>query len=365
MQTLLNSRVLLEETTIWFKNEQANAVKTDYSRKSSMKKSICLASGNMADSSSCVFLLEDLCGMAEDVDLSDKAMMFHEDDDFLSWCVRILQESPVSASFIDVVIKEGWSFGLEDLGNGGFFIDAENRYCLIDHRSLTPQAFAKSAHFRNAVLIAFARSLRDIWHEIRMEGFEQKFSPEDILFLERMRAADGEAIAVMISWELRCAGFADVWRYVIGSDDSDIAMAFAHIQEKSPSSSFDSSALISAFRQWFADSLRVNMSDHETLEYMDEVMRETSSSNPFGQNMLEPEDLEALSNMPCGKNYLQGLGYSLMCDPLYSNMPDQVNKTHLTHLVHDTQAVMVENVPFRDEALARKIFPLSHPVTAE
>ncbi len=366
------SRGLQAKTSPRFKSVRQGTVKTNQTRKSILRRAAVAAgeatvirttrSRNIHEEGC---LLSILAENAAGIDPADKAMTFHCDEDVLSWCVAMLEESPVAAALIDDAASAGWAFSLDDLNNGGFYLDVENRLCRLDHHSMSQMAFARSAHFRNAVLLSFVRALRDIWHETRIGSFEDKFRPGDTLILERLRAADGDTVAVFAGWELRCAGHADIWRYVIGSDDGDLAMVFSRYLDSEPSALFDGSVLIHAFRQWFADEQRVNICDHDTLENLDGILQESGRRDPFGKGSLTGKIAESLSRLPGGKAYLQGFGDSLICDPFYAGFRDPVNKTHLSHLMYDLEVVMAGNVPFRDEKLARLIFPESETVGAE
>jgi hypothetical protein len=51
------------------------------------------------------------------------------------------------------------------------------------------------------------------------------------------------------------------------------------------------------------------------------------------------------------------MGETIRRDPFFAGLNDPINQTHLFHLIYDTEVTMVNNVPFRDARLARKIFP--------
>ncbi|NCC22854.1 MAG: hypothetical protein EOM26_10405 [Alphaproteobacteria bacterium] len=309
--------------------------------------------------------LDSLVARAADVDPADRAIAFHSDEDVLAWCVALVQESPTGSALLSSARKDGWRFEIADLASGGFHLDVSDRRCSIDHHSLTPLALSRSAYFRNSVLMSFARALRDIWHESRLGAIERDFGPEHVLMLERARAADGDTIAVFIGWELRGAGHADVWRTIIGSEEGDVAMIFSRFLERDPAALFDGSALCYAFRQWYADETRVNSCDHEALETIDEMIEDSENGRPFGDRRLTGDVLEELSAMPDGRNYLRGMGSGILCDPFFAGLKDPVNQAHLLHIVYDLKVVRVGNVPFRDEELARKIFPENETVSSE
>lgn len=282
---------------------------------------------------------------------------FESKDDILSWCASLMAESPAASALWQDAAHEGWSVGLADLHSSGFYLDIPKKQILLDHFALSPSALGRSAYFRNTLLITFVRALRDIWHEQRNMPFENIYSPEDVLMLERVRAADCDTVTVLAVWELRSAGYAEIWRHLIGSAEGDMALIFTRFLERDPAALFDGSALTYAFRQWYADEERVDGCDHETLEALDDALLSAGETKPFGNKRLEARDIERLACMPDGTSYLSGLGDTICFDPFFAGLRDEINQTHLFHLVYDMEVTMVNNVPFRDRALARKLFP--------
>jgi hypothetical protein len=282
---------------------------------------------------------------------------FHNTRDIFSWIAALLAQSPTGIALLRHAAERGWSAGSAELHTGGFFLDTERRRILVDGFSMAPDALSGSLYFRNAFLMTFIRALRDVWHEQRGSALESGFSPEHILMLERARAADCDVAAVLVCWELRGAGFSDIWRHLLGSAEGDMAMIFTRYLERDPGALFDGSALAYAFRQWYADDARVDGCDHETLETLDDILSGSDARNPFGGDTPMISDVEALALLPDGVCYLAGLGNTVLRDPFFSGMKDPVNQTHLFHLIYDMEVTMVNNVPFRDSALARRIFP--------
>lgn len=299
--------------------------------------------------------LADYSGGCHGEEFSTRA--FSDDRDVLAWCAGMASESPTAASLLSDAADRGWVFGLSDLSSGGFDLDVPAKICRIDHHALTPAALARSAYFRNAVLLTFIRALRDIWHEEHTGAFERDCTPESVLMLERIRAADGDTVAVFCGWELRGAGYSDIWRHLIGSEEGDMAMIFSRFLERDPSALFNGTAMAYAFRQWYADEIRVNACDHDTLQYLDAVLEQAGDRNPFGADRARAEKAESLSDLPDGARYLEGLGEAVLTDPFFAGLGDEINQAHLLHLKYDLEVVMVGNVPFRDSKLARRIFP--------
>jgi hypothetical protein len=287
----------------------------------------------------------------------DMQQSFVSDEDIFAWCSHVIAESPTALSLWSHAIEQGWTISLSCLDETGYSIDIENRVVTMDHFGLSPEALGRSAYFRNAFLTVLIRALRDIWHEERFDPFEENFAPEQVLMLERIRLADCDSVTVLAVWELRGAGYSDIWRHLIGSEEGDMALIFMRFLERDPTALFDGTALAYTFRQWYADDARVNACDHEALENLDNLLEEKGSRNPFGQLCADEKILEELSELPDGMMYLSGLADQILSDPYFSGLNDAINQSHLFHLIYDIQVKMVNNVPFRDGKLARKIFP--------
>ena len=311
------------------------------------------------------FALESLIN---DKEISKEALealphAFQDERDVLAWCVMLLSESPQANALIKDAAKKGWTVGLCDLNSDGFYLDVVKKQIWLDYFMLTPSALGRSLYFRSALVTTFIRALRDVWHEHRVGAFEERYSPEDVLMLERVRSADCDTATVFVAWELRGAGFGETWRHLLGSEEGDMAIIFTRFLERDPGALFSGTALAYAFRQWYANESRVDGCDHDTLESLDDILLAAGCQNPFGKSSLTAKDVETLSTLPDGTVYLSGMGDTVLCDPFFSGMHDEINQTHLFHLMYDLEVTMVANVPFRDRGLARKIFPEGEIVT--
>ncbi|QQG36408.1 MAG: hypothetical protein HYS17_01035 [Micavibrio aeruginosavorus] len=283
---------------------------------------------------------------------------FEAHEDIGAWLAAILADSPTASRLWVEAERAGWQVGFADLKNSGSLIDIPSQTVLLDTYALSASALGRSPYFRNELLICFVRALRDIWHEQRYQALEDEFMPESLLMIERVRSADCDTAALLVGWELRGAGYTDVWRHLIGAEEGDMALVFTRFLERDPSALFDGSALAYAFRQWYADESRVDGCDHDTLEAMDDILLSYDGKvRPFGERRASVADIEALTTLPDGRCYLRGLAETILRDPFFAGLHDPVNQTHLFHLMYDMEVVMVNNVPFRDARLARLIFP--------
>lgn len=275
----------------------------------------------------------------------------------LAWTVGMLSASPAARRMLFEAAEQEWSLALEDLGGPDFHLDVPERLIVLDCGGLLLSALGRSEHFRHALLVSLIRALRDVWQEKRHGAFDDVYKAEDVLMLERARAADLDVMAVLAAWELRGEGLGGLWRYMIGAEEGDIALCFSGTLEREPASSFGGKALAAAFAQWFRDESRVRACDHETLDYLDSILPELQARRNGGYKKLGPVGVEVLSCLPDRTAYLQGRGGEILRDPLYAGMNDTINQTHLMQLLGDIEVVRVQDVPFRDAALAGRIFP--------
>lgn len=278
--------------------------------------------------------------------------------DVLSWCVSVMACSPSARLLLKEASEKDWKVTVEDLNGSDYCVDVEDKILILDSNALLPCALGKSEYFRNIMLITMVKALRDIWQEKRHGGFDALYSPDYILLMERIRAADLDVMAVLVAWELRSEEFSDLWRHMLGSDIGDMAMAYSGYIERDPSAQFNGQGLVFVYKQWFRCSKRIDSCDHDALEYMDDVLASCDVVNPFGSKKPSRMNVEILSCLPDKTAYLQGLGAEILSDPAYISVDNVINQTHLFHIMYDLQAVVVEDVPFRDAELARKIFPV-------
>ncbi|MAZ76497.1 MAG: hypothetical protein CMH31_04255 [Micavibrio sp.] len=287
---------------------------------------------------------------------------FETDQDVLGWSTAMMTESPLGLALLKHFEEQEWHICLSDIGNGSYHLNIDEKLLEIDNFSIDSGSLGRSNLFRNAVLVNLAHALRDIWHETRQNDSKNSgeddilstYKPDSALLLERVRAADCDAMAVMIAWELRGAGYKEVWRHVLSIDQSDMAQILLNIIDYNPTAVYNGMAMAHLFRQWYADPTRVQAVDHDTLEEMDVLVEQGIA---LGSRTPLPEVLKEMAMLPDGICYLEDVTETVMRDPFFCDLTDPINEAHLFQIVYDNKVTFKEGVPFRDESLARKIFP--------
>jgi len=293
-----------------------------------------------------------------DLSRDDLNIDLYTENDVLRWALNLLTHSDAGYLMVREAMQKDWRITFEDLKGGEYLIDVTEKLLVLDNHSMFPSALCASKYFRHMIAVSLIKALRDIWQENRHGGFAQKYSPEHVLILERVRAADCDVVSLMVAWDLRSEGYPFIWRHLIGSEITDMALAFsADLDHKYYGLKEMNEALMRAFRQWFENPIRIRNCDRDTLDYLDDVLMDSGEQDPFGRKKPSKMNIEVLSCLPDKTAYLQGKGAEILSEPLYLSMDDEINQTHLFHIMYDTEAHVVEDVPFRSAELARKIFP--------
>ncbi|MDB2683188.1 hypothetical protein N9Z27_02955 [Alphaproteobacteria bacterium] len=273
----------------------------------------------------------------------------------LAWCLNVLDRSETARNLIDEAKKMGWKIGLDDLETHDFHLDVPAQTLYINNNCLRASAIARSNHFINAAMVSIIRGLRDIWQEKRHGGFEDHYGPENVLLLERIRSADLDVLATIIAWDLKFKGYPEIWRHILASENGDIAMTYQNVLERQSMMELGADAKVAAFHQWFESDERVNECDHETLDYLDNLVGITKEN--LGTRRPTEIGVEILSCLPDRTAYLKGWGYEIMHDPHYSGLKDEINQSHLMQILSDLHVTFAGGVAFRDQKLAKMMFP--------
>ena len=284
----------------------------------------------------------------EDIDTFPELMAHYLD---------VLEHSETAEHTLCQILDTGWRFQFDSIGNGGYFIDAAARCVRLDKCDLEAHILAGSDYFYAAVMTNLMRAIRDAWQEERWAGAHQKYHPESLLMLEKMRIADCDVMAALFSKELQNKGYDDFARHLLASEDAGLARCFAQ------QGCTGRSCAARAFTQWCMDKKRVDAADHETLCYLDSLLDmhnpqdDMYSNGPFGDGRLSALEIVKIGCLPDGSSYLNGYGSVMLKDPAFAGLSDPINQAHYYHIVRDMRAVFVHGVPFRSPELASKIFP--------
>lgn len=253
--------------------------------------------------------------------------------DYMRHTVAILGKSRTARSLMLAAAAENTSVGLDHLlePSCSYFYPLQNRIDL----GYQPDILHRTEKGLGRYLLSFTAALRRAGHTFNGSAPQAGLSPQEFLWRWRLMEADVEAVCHLVAWELRYAGAGFLWRQMMSGGKGDIAAAFEEKASNSFPATFDGAALKCAFDQWFASENRMSEADHAALEYFDMALLERPA---FAlQNGIYAQlrtHISTIGLLPCGDSYLEGL----TCEGVwYRAASDQVNTTHLSHIMSDLQ----------------------------
>jgi len=282
---------------------------------------------------------------------------FASDYDVLIWALALICESPLGRTYAFDARFEDWAIELDDCEDGRFIADPQLRVLILPRFVPSPVALGRAPYFQQLFLVELIRGLRAIWQYSLGVRLGTELNIDDQIVWNRCVQADRDLSVLAVAWELREASQPDMWRHLIGSELGDLAISYSATLERHPLGLELGDLLRKLFMEWLEQDDLLNAVDHLTLERIDTVLHQSGSGQAFGVGKLTASDLYKLSNLPDEQMYLQRLAEHLVADPHLRRLPDQTNIQHLEHILEDLSARRMTAAGFRDQDLAKKIFP--------
>lgn len=304
-------------------------------------------------------ILHDVRALGTDPDMLP--FSFASDYDVIVWAMALLCESPLARSFAFDARFEDWAIELDECEDGRHIVDGQMRVLIMPRFVPSAVALGRSPYFRHMFLVELCRGLRAIWHQDTGVRHGWDLTIPQQLQWNRLRQADHDLLSLMIAWEIREAGFPELWRHMIGSELGDLAVAFSATLERSPAGIEPPLLLRKIFLQWMETDSFLNAVDHRTLTRLDDYLDAPGSGRPYGAARLSSGDVVKIATLPQGAGYLDTLATLILSDEFFSRMPDPINETHFQHILRDLTAQRLASAGFHDKDLARKIFPDNLP----
>jgi hypothetical protein len=229
-------------------------------------------------------LIACLCLAIVNVDLSEASHLSSEGvrashirdliEDVDQNCTPIVERPPLSASPPESPTQLGLREALETIGKsevGAWLLqvaaDQQVLVCLDHTTELEAhyrshlQLIGLSSRLSPAGRIAFlAHELAHVPQHPKFSN-NRRFSPADMLLLQRLREATAEAVATRILWQLRDQEITAPWHEKLTTAYRDIAIAFEEEVVRSHDADQELAATRSAFHQWFKASWRLEIYD--------------------------------------------------------------------------------------------------------
>lgn len=251
-----------------------------------------------------------------------------------------------------------WSIDFADLNNADYDLDIENSILTIHNFGLSVDRLLSSHYFRPQILLALTEGLRMTRHVEWLDGALAQYHPEKILLIGRICVADTCAHKIKYAWDAKIDDDDTMWKYLLCSEQSDMAVVFIKTLEKLLSSGIEEEdamrqSMAASFNQWFASDDRVNDCDHDTLNMIDDMI---ASGQQFQSKKLQKNAIACLTIMGGERNsYIDiHLQNDIVKNPYYAAINDDVNQLHFMQCVTDMNKIHVGGIAFHDAALASR-----------
>ncbi|MGI9500278.1 MAG: DUF6782 family putative metallopeptidase [Geminicoccaceae bacterium] len=189
----------------------------------------------------------------------------------------------------------------------------------------------------------------------------RRFSPGDMLLLQRVREAAAEAVATRVLWQLRQQGFAAPWRKKLTTAYHDIAENFETTMAEGQGTARELWATRSAFHRWFEADWRLEIYDDLMLKTLTRIAEDPIGLIPASRH-LSDWYLRGIADY-AGQGFLiGGDGQALINDFRVRGLPagDQARLNVILEKAENAQAPTLSSIA--GEALSAVS---SGPITAD
>ena len=115
----------------------------------------------------------------------------------------------------------------------------------------------------------------------------RRFSPADMLLLQRVREAAAEATATRVLWQLREKGIHEPWQEKLTTAYRDIAENFAAGMADNHGDAYELQASRSAFHHWFDANWRLEIYDDLMLTTLARIARDSVGLIPTSRHLTD------------------------------------------------------------------------------
>lgn len=307
------------------------------------------------------YALEDLIDIVKQQqddsdDISPEYMLtatpFFNDEDALIWGLTILCQSPMGRNFAFDARFEDWSLEVDDIEDGHPIINPQLRILILPRGTPSAETLSRSTYDRLQFLNNLARGLRMMWQDMHEVRARHDLTVDDQIFFERMRRADMDVMGLRILWDLKNQGYAAIWRHMLASDVSDVAIVANHFWNDQTYPA----GLTETFLTWMGSDHLLSPCDGRTLGDMDARLQK-SVQDVCGLSVLNADDILNIAHLPEGTSYLAPLARTLCYSREFRQIPELIHEAHLRQIVEECSELMIPSLTFHDSDLERKLFP--------
>jgi hypothetical protein len=178
-------------------------------------------------------------------------------------------------------------------------------------------------------ILLMGRELRRHWqHRKGALIHPLLFTPDNAILINRAQSADLSVFMVRMAWELQLTGAKDAWNRIENSSLADLGHALAREAFLDFRTLNNGQASAAVFETWFL-SERCRTEDKSLIKQMLADYRGYVFAGEDGQKSITSVVLNALGEMPYGKNYLAPHVKTILSDAVFTEVRDRSNANFL------------------------------------
>lgn len=240
-------------------------------------------------------------------------------------------------SYYDFITKAGITLSLDDTIETSFY-DTKLKSILVN-----PNLSVENA------TITILKSMRLVW--LQKQGAlinPLAFQPEQAILINRMIAADNDIISIAMMWDMKLAGFENMWNNAMAGSNYDLCSAYAMESMTDFRSIKSGLALRATFEKWFISG-RCKSQDREIIQTMMGKHTDIQINHEDTSRTVALDVISAMGRRPQGDNYLSSIAVQIMNDGLFNDVRDRSNANFLWFITFERRMSEMEQELQRDD----------------
>jgi len=186
------------------------------------------------------------------------------------------------------------------------------------------------------------QSMRMAWnHKNGLLINPLSFQPEEAILVNRLIHADLDVTLISYLWDMKLAGYEDIWNKEMNSANYDLCSAYAMEAMTDFRSIKSGLAARATFEKWFLSGRCKNF-DREIIQTMLGCHTDIEISSSDASRVVAIDIVAGLGNRPMGRNYLSAIVTQIMTDTMYSEVRDRSNANFLWFITFERRMNEVE-----------------------
>lgn len=248
---------------------------------------------------------------------------------------QILETACASGSFrsyYDCVIRTELAAITLDTRVEGTVFDSERKTITVNpHQALTEAATGLLTAMRQAFLYDQSAELKAV----------TMLQPQDAILVNRLIMADCDSLCAAFYWDMRLAGYHDIWAQALTGADYDLCAAYAMEAMMDFRALQTGQALRATVEKWFM-SARCKGLDRKTVQVLMAQKDKEACYGELTSFTLLHDMIRVIGSRPAGENYLMPIISAVLSDSIFRDVRDRSTANFLWFVTFERRMADME-----------------------